>query len=378
MKKLSLILAAVLLATSVLFTGCNDSTPSNDNENNPSDVQPSSELAAYNASLEDSLAMYQPKEALDAEVLATINGLPISAACVRYTSIATEASYGNSEEVTEEQIKEEVEDYYRQNAALIALAHENNIPFEGKDITTIEANIQAMKLQYGDEYDTIFDDSPFTKYYYYLYTSVYSPIFSKLTDKYLADTESDFSKQAVEDTLAYAAENEYVRAKHILITFPEGEGENGELTDAQKAETLAKANDVLAKVNAMADISEFDALIAEYNEDPGMESNPNGYYFTKGEMVEPFENAAYELEEGKTSGLVETNYGYHILLKLPINDEKLTESSLYSTVLGQNLNEYLIELGDSYEIKYNDNYDARVEEFKTEYRAMLEADASAE
>jgi len=374
MKKLSLILAAVILATSVVLTGCNNKPVENNNEKDAADVA-TSELLFYNSTLESSLEEYQPKEDLDKEVLATIGGLPISAACVRYTAMATEASYGNSEDVPEEQITKEVEDYYRQNAALINLAFKNGIVLEEKDLTTIKANITGMEIQYGEEYEEVFADSPFTKYYYYLYTSIYSPLFSKLSDKYLADTESDFAKQALEDTLALAEENEYVRAKHILITFPEGEGEDGELTDAQKAETLNKANEVLAKVNAMTDISEFDALIEEYNEDPGMESNPNGYYFTKGEMVEPFEKAAYELEEGKTSGLVETTYGYHILLKLPLNDEKLVESSLYSSTISQNLNEYLIELGNSYEIKYNNNYDQRVEEFKEEYRNMTAEEA---
>ena len=84
------------------------------------------------------------------------------------------------------------------------------------------------------------------------------------------------AKSAYEEATA-----DMVRAKHILIQFPEvGEGENGALTDAQKEATLAEANEVLEKVNSMADISEFDALIKEYNDDPGMETFTDGYYFT--------------------------------------------------------------------------------------------------
>ena len=92
------------------------------------------------------------------------------------------------------------------------------------------------------------------------------------------------------------------------------------LTEAQDAltaltaETLQKANDVYAL--ATAEDADFDALIAEYNEDPGMESSPNGYLVSSNDtnFVTEFKNGAMALENvGDVSEPVESSYGYHII-----------------------------------------------------------------
>lgn len=93
----------------------------------------------------------------------------------------------------------------------------------------------------------------------------------------------------------YAAE--YVAAKHILCEDEE------------------TANAVYEKA---ANGEDFDALIAEYGTDPGMVQNPDGYVFTKGEMVLPFETAAFSAEIGEITPPVQTDFGYHIILRLPL------------------------------------------------------------
>ena len=112
-------------------------------------------------------------------------------------------------------------------------------------------------------------------------------------------------------------------------------------------EALAKANEVLEKAKAGED---FDALITEYNEDPGMTSAVNGYYFTYGEMVAPFEETSFALADNEISGIVETDYGYHIIKKLPVDDEfkatteyKNVYDSLSATLEGEELENALAE-----------------------------------
>jgi len=71
------------------------------------------------------------------------------------------------------------------------------------------------------------------------------------------------------------------------------------------------AKDILAKLNKGGD---FAALAKQYSQDPGsaVKGGELGY-FTTGQMVEPFEKAAFSLKVGETSGIVKTNFGYHII-----------------------------------------------------------------
>jgi peptidyl-prolyl cis-trans isomerase C len=98
---------------------------------------------------------------------------------------------------------------------------------------------------------------------------------------------------------------ERVRASHILIAFPEG------ADAAAKAQAKTKAQKVLKDVKAGKD---FAALAREHSQDPG--SAPNGGdlgFFPQGQMVGPFNDVAFSLKPGATSGLVETQFGYHII-----------------------------------------------------------------
>ena len=112
---------------------------------------------------------------------------------------------------------------------------------------------------------------------------------------------------------------EAVKARHILKKFPDG------ATDEQKAETKAAAAELLKTVSAeLAAGADFAELAKTHSEGPSAVqggalrgSNPNlpaGDYFARGDMVKPFEEAAFDtLEIGEVSGLVETQFGYHIL-----------------------------------------------------------------
>jgi hypothetical protein len=63
----------------------------------------------------------------------------------------------------------------------------------------------------------------------------------------------------------------------------------------------------------------FSEMMFEYSEDPGSFSSPEGYLFREGDMVSEFYEAAIGLEIGEISGIVETTFGYHIILRVPIN-----------------------------------------------------------
>jgi peptidyl-prolyl cis-trans isomerase C len=80
---------------------------------------------------------------------------------------------------------------------------------------------------------------------------------------------------------------------------------------AAEAEALA----VRLKAELAEDPSRFDAMVREYSDDPAKLSNGGKYQrIAQGQMVKPFEKAAYALETpGQISNPVETEYGYHLI-----------------------------------------------------------------
>jgi peptidyl-prolyl cis-trans isomerase C len=98
---------------------------------------------------------------------------------------------------------------------------------------------------------------------------------------------------------------ERVRASHILIGLPEN------ADAAAKAQARAKAEQVLKDVKAGKD---FAALAKEHSSDPGSAANGGDLgYFQQGQMVGPFNDAAFSMKPGATSELVETQFGFHII-----------------------------------------------------------------
>ena len=96
-----------------------------------------------------------------------------------------------------------------------------------------------------------------------------------------------------------------VRASHILIGIPQ----NADAATKQQAK--AKADALLKDLRAGKD---FAATAKANSQDPG--SAPNGGdlgYFEQGQMVPPFEQAAFALKPGEMSEVVETQFGYHII-----------------------------------------------------------------
>ncbi len=98
---------------------------------------------------------------------------------------------------------------------------------------------------------------------------------------------------------------ERVRASHVLIRFPENADAAG------KAQAKARAEEILKALKAGNDFTD----IAKTNsQDPGSAANGGDLgFFERGQMVGPFDQAAFTLPPGQISDLVETTFGYHII-----------------------------------------------------------------
>lgn len=167
--------------------------------------------------------------------------------------------------------------------------------------------------------------------------------------------------------LAYATDELGIayRVKHILLTTVDTSkpltdedgkytGEYEPLDEATVAEKRKLAEDILAQLEGSSDpVALFDDLMHQYSEDTGLSSNPDGYDAQEGQMVEPFEKASLALKEGEFSGIVESAFGYHIILRLPIIADNYRDD--YVTYLMTQDNEKLL---DSAPAATNEVYDS--------------------
>lgn len=150
-----------------------------------------------------------------------------------------------------------------------------------------------------------------------IYFNECSDLYSQLQEKYFGENSGNYLTDA--DVLAYLDEQGIYRAKHILrLTVDLSTQEP--LDEETVAQKKAEVDDLLAQLRAAEDpIALFDQLMNEYSEDSGLAMNPDGYTAYKGQMVPPFEEAALALKNGEISEVVESEYGYHIILRLPLD-----------------------------------------------------------
>ena len=117
--------------------------------------------------------------------------------------------------------------------------------------------------------------------------------------------EEDLSRYYTENAARYTTPEER-RASHILIAADKS------LPAADREKAKAKAEALLADLSK--DPSSFAELAKKNSQDPGSAVNGGDLdFFGRGAMVKPFEDTAYGLKVGETSGVIETDFGYHII-----------------------------------------------------------------
>jgi peptidyl-prolyl cis-trans isomerase C len=136
-----------------------------------------------------------------------------------------------------------------------------------------------------------------------------------------------------------------IRASHILIIL------DASADQAKKDDAKKQLETVLARLKAGED---FTAVAKEVSQDPYTKDKGGDLdYFSKGQMVQTFEDAAFALKPGELSNIVETDYGYHIIKVTDKKDAKtisLDESkedirnSLKSSKVNSDVNKYVAEL----------------------------------
>lgn len=225
-----------------------------------------------------------------------------------------------------EEVHKSIEQTALAYAHIEEIKEKYNLSLSDEDVADIDAEFdEIVKNQFGGKeiFDIILTQSNLTydEYSkYYKTVSEFDIIYLKLIKKISSDSE--IAKADREQALMYYEENKdsfnlpAVRVKHILIpTVDQTTGQP--LSEDDIASAKAKANAIHAQASRRN--ANFESLISQNNNDPGMPSE--GYYvYEDSGMVKEFEIAALNLKANHISPVIETSYGYHIIKAYEIFD----------------------------------------------------------
>lgn len=256
--------------------------------------------------------------------------------------------------------KAAVEAYATQYWVVEQKTQELGVVFNEDDFAAIEAAKAAdlESVSGGDE-----EDFAKQKQLMFLSDDLYDRLMSigQYSGRFFDDNFGENGSELPEaDAISYAEDNGYMHVKHILVLV------DSDAEEDEKAEKLAQANELLSQLKAVPASeleAKFDELMNEYSEDPGLVSYPDGYYFTTGEMYQEFEDASVALSENELSEPVESQSGYHIILRLPLRADDVfsngytlryaAASELYANMLNEWYENAVIEyteLGESLDL----------------------------
>ena len=227
----------------------------------------------------------------------------------------------------------------------------NALPTD-EQLKSLEDNISTIRKNYeeSDDPDAAFADAlngqGFTLESFKAVNKINFTLSNIFTSLYGENGE----KLSEEKLQTYIEENGYMTSAHILFRTKEDvKGENGqttqeELSDSAKAEKKAQAEKLCKELKAIKDDTQrkekFFEYMKEYSEDPGKESFPNGYCFTEGTMVEEYTDTTKELKNYEVSDVVESDFGYHIIMRLPTVSSDVDTANQYGYPLGQMASSY--------------------------------------
>jgi len=363
LKPIALLLAVVLLFS--CLTACGEAAPAEEQTEQAEETAAPAEETEADAEAADktvptrdyaaAYAKYDPNA-----VVFTVNGAEVKWSeyfAWLYSVIEQIASYyGITDWNTELEEGYTCQDYileYAQGmsseyAFVHQKADELGVKLTDEDLATIDATIQADADEYyGGDLDALYaylEESYYTKDYYRFMTEA-ALLYQDIFESYFG---AEGSKVSDEDVYAWLEDAGYIYTKHILLKCIDDAG--NALDDAALEEKADLAVDLVKQLqNCKDDEREalFDKLMNEYSDDTGLALNPDGYYFLPGEMVETFELAAKALEKNTVPGVVQSDYGLHILYQNGMNPEHVFTCDSYGnpiTVRYQAANELFSQI----------------------------------
>lgn len=345
------ILSCVMLAALCACSGGQDVQPS---PTHTPEVTPSDAGFTVDTSVED-LTLAVMGVPGDFELF-SINGKPVQARLYMYwlsyymaylESMGYDLNLETNSDLTD-YLKSDALNACIQYGLIAAKMEELDCSLSQEQVNALESNITLYKAMAGGEeaFNETLRQTGLDYDTYYLLSAV-SYYVTALQEQLFPDVPTD------NELKTYIEENDVLYAKHILLMTIDP-STNLVLDEATVAQKKATAEDILKQLRASSDLlGDFDALMNQHSEDTGLAAYPDGYIFTANEMVQEFETATRNLEYGQISDLVESSFGYHIILRLDPADTDEVITSCQSARMDEQISTWLeqsdIILSDEFE-----------------------------
>lgn len=228
--------------------------------------------------------------------------------------------HGDNKEAIKAALDEMLRKHIVTNAAILHLCAEEGLLFDEADKAIKEAAQktvdQLIETEFGgsrNDYRDGLDEIGMTDHYLR---------FNAMVDELYGQLPAIYTQKGIipseDDAIRTYVKNNFIRTWHVAVLV-----ENGESYE----ENRAKAEEALALLQSGK--SMYEMIGSKYNEDFSL-TTTDGYYFPRGTMDASYEDAAFELEIGETSGIVEaTGIGnrtnnsvacFYIIQRLALDD----------------------------------------------------------
>ncbi len=293
--------------------------------------------------------------------VATVNGVPISGTEFGSELDQLKMRYmRQGREITGEQLKKAKESILEILINRELLFQESKRLNIQVDDSKILDQLMAVKQRFSNEaeYKKTLDQMNLTeedlKFQIKRAIAIRELVEGKITQKI---TISNQESKAYYDAHPQAFKQpESVKASHILIKV------DADANETKKAEARKKIEQIQTQLENGED---FSTLAKNHSEGPSNVKGGDLGYFKRGQMVKPFEDAAFALKIDEISDIVETPFGYHLI---KVYDKK-PESTISYTEAEEKIQQYLKQEKANVEIK---EYIEKLKE-KAEIKRFLES-----
>ncbi len=211
-----------------------------------------------------------------------------------------------------ETIDEQAVELIREIEATYVFAEKEGVELTQAELDSFQVLRQSTIDSMGgyDAFKAMLEDEGLTVEFFDYYTK-YELLFEKLLNECFYSGKYAISEAEILNQF----KNDYALVKHILIQADE--------TAPDYAQKKALAEDVAKRAK---NGENFEALLKQYGEDPGMETYTSGYALDKNgytpegsQMISEFTVASHKLRENEVSGVVKSPYGFHIIKRYVVD-----------------------------------------------------------